>query len=149
MQLIINDRVDIALNVHADGVHVGQDELSVSEIRRVAGSQLQIGVSTHSVSQAQQAALDGADYIGIGPVFPSSTKAFEQFVGAEVVQEVIHAVSIPAFAIGGIDLDNVSKVAGIGCHRVAVSGIYSSLDPSDPQPWIDVTTRLKSLLANQ
>ena len=127
---IMNDRADIALTCGADGVHVGQEELSVADARRVIGPGKLIGVSTHSLDQARAAVVQGADYIGVGPVFASQTKSFSQQVGTALVKEICSEVSLPAFAIGGIDLTNAAQVAAAGCGRVAVTAMYatSSLD---------------------
>lgn len=81
-----------------------------------------IGVSTHSIEQARQAVIDGANYIGVGPVFPSTTKSFNKFVGLELVAAVAQEVKLPAFAIGGINADNVASVAAAGMPRVAIAG---------------------------
>ena len=127
---IMNDRADIAVACGADGVHVGQDELSVADARRIIGPDKLIGVSTHSLEQAQAAVLEGADYIGVGPVFASQTKSFSQQVGTALVKEICSEVGLPAFAIGGIDLTNAAQVAAVGCGRVAVTAVYAgaSLD---------------------
>ena len=125
---IINDRPDIAAAVHADGVQVGQDELTLKDVRAVVGPEMLIGVSTHSVEQARGAVLDGANYIGVGPVFPSTTKAFEQFVGPGLLREVWAEVTLPAFAIGGITLENLDQVLAAGFTRIAVSGAISNAD---------------------
>lgn len=119
---IMNDRPDLALLSHADGVHVGQEELPVAEVRRIVGVDMLIGLSTHSIEQAREAVLAGADYIGVGPVFPSGTKAFEQFPGLDFVREVAQEIRLPAFAIGGIDSQNVGQVVAAGLRRVAVGG---------------------------
>ena len=127
---IMNDRADLAVVTDADGVHVGQDELSVKEARRIVGPQRLVGVSTHTIEQARRAVLDGADYIGVGPVFPSSTKAFESLAGLEFVREVAAEISLPWFAIGGINADNVNLVVESGAKRIAVSSaILSAKDP--------------------
>ena len=127
---IMNDRADLAVVTEADGVHVGQDELSVKEARRIVGPQRLVGVSTHTIEQARRAVLDGADYIGVGPVFPSATKAFESLAGLEFVREVAAEISLPWFAIGGINADNVNLVAESGAKRIAVSSaILSANDP--------------------
>jgi len=119
-QLIINDRADIAAAVGADGVHVGQDELTVAAVRRVIGADKIVGVSTHSMEQALQAVDEGADYIGCGPTFPSQTKQFEAFPGVDFLQRVAAEITVPAFAIGGIDADNLAQVIEVGCLRIAV-----------------------------
>ncbi|MEQ8787779.1 MAG: thiamine phosphate synthase [Pirellulaceae bacterium] len=128
--LIINDRPDIAAVVHADGVHVGQDELTVKDARAVVGPQRLIGVSTHSLDQARTAVLDGADYLGVGPTFPSGTKQFSAFTGVELLRQVAAEVSLPAFAIGGVNLANLDEVLDAGFRRAAVAGaIVKAADP--------------------
>ena len=120
--LIINDRPDIAVLADADGVHVGQEELSVQDARRIVGPDRIVGVSTHSLAQAQQAVLDGADYLGVGPTFPSGTKSFDHFPGVELIARVAAEIRLPWFAIGGIDLQTISSAIQAGAMRVAVSG---------------------------
>ncbi|MEM7454180.1 MAG: thiamine phosphate synthase [Planctomycetota bacterium] len=123
---IMNDRADLALVTGADGVHLGQDDIPVSSARQILGATGLIGVSTHNVEQANQAVLDGANYIGVGPVFPSETKSFESFPGLQLVEQVASAITLPAFAIGGISLQNISQVVEAGMHRVAVSSAVCS-----------------------
>ena len=120
--LIINDRPDIAAVTDADGVHVGQDELSVQDARRVVGHDRIVGVSTHSIEQARQAVLEGADYLGVGPTFQSGTKSFSEFPGTNFVAQVAAEIRLPWYAIGGIDARNLTEVLGAGATRVAVSG---------------------------
>lgn len=122
---IMNDRPDLAILAVADGVHVGQDELTAQEVRAIIGPDKLIGVSTHSIEQARQAVLDGADYIGCGPTFPSGTKQFDSFPGLTFLKEVADEISLPAFAIGGITLYNVADVQTAGFGRVAVAGAIS------------------------
>jgi thiamine-phosphate pyrophosphorylase len=119
---IMNDRPDLARLVEADGVHVGQDELPVKEVRRIVGPNALIGVSTHNLSQVRQAVLDGASYIGVGPTFPSETKAFTEFPGLAFACQAAAETSLPAFVIGGVNLENVGQVVAAGLRRVAVSG---------------------------
>jgi thiamine-phosphate pyrophosphorylase len=127
---IMNDRPDIARLAGADGVHLGQEELSVKDARRIMGPRAIVGVSTHSIEQAREAVLDGANYIGVGPVFPSRTKDFSEFPGLELVRQVHAELRLPTFAIGGIDLDNMDEVIDAGSQRVAVSSaICDSDDP--------------------
>ncbi len=127
---IMNDRADLALAAGADGVHLGQEDASVHCARQILGSGKFIGVSTHDIDQARQAVIDGADYIGIGPTFPSTTKAFDQFPGLDFVKAVTAELSIPAFAIGGINAGNLGEVIAAGCRRVAVaSAITGSNTP--------------------
>ncbi|HUY92275.1 MAG TPA: thiamine phosphate synthase [Pirellulales bacterium] len=130
---IMNDRADLAALARADGVHVGQDELSVAEARAIVGPSALVGVSTHSLAQARQAALDGADYIGVGPTFASTTKRFDsgQLTGLELLRAVAAEIRLPAFAIGGIGCDNLHEVMAAGFSRVAVSGaVLSAADPA-------------------
>ncbi len=128
---IMNDRADLAVAVDADGVHVGQDELPVKEARAIVGPQRLVGVSTHSIEQARRAVLDGADYLGVGPVFPSTTKTFDLLAGLDFVRAVAAEISLPWFAIGGINAENVGEVVAAGARRIAVSNaILSAADPA-------------------
>jgi thiamine-phosphate pyrophosphorylase len=128
---IMNDRADLAVAADADGVHVGQDELPVKEARAIVGPRRLIGVSTHTIEQARQAVLDGADYLGVGPVFPSATKSFNSLAGLDFVREVAAEISLPWFAIGGINADSVAAVIEAGAQRIAVSqAILSAEDPA-------------------
>jgi thiamine-phosphate pyrophosphorylase len=127
---LMNDRPDLARLAEADGVHVGQDELSVKEVRRIVGPEGLIGVSTHDLDQVRRAALDGASYLGFGPTFPSGTKEFAAFPGLEFVRRAAAETSLPAFAIGGVTLANLPQVLAAGARRVAVSGaICRAEDP--------------------
>ena len=117
---IVNDRVDIAYVLDADGVHLGQDDMDIESARKILGFNAIIGISTHAPAQAQKAAADGADYIGMGPVFTTPTKPGRQSVGLEYVKWVSENIKIPAFAIGGIDLDNVQDVVNAGAKKIAV-----------------------------
>ena len=129
--LVINDRPDLAALVGADGVHVGQDELSVKDVRRIVGPRMLVGVSTHAIAQARQAVVDGASYIGVGPTFSSNTKAFHELAGLSLLREVAAEIRLPAFAIGGIGPENLADVMASGIRRVAVSGaIVSAADPA-------------------
>lgn len=129
---IVNNRPDIAKLSDADGVHLGQDDLPVSEARKILGPGRLIGVSTHSMDQAKKAVKDGADYIGVGPVYPTQTKKnVVPPVTLDYVRQAAEAgLPIPAFAIGGIKLHNVEEVLKAGARRVAVvTGIVKSLQP--------------------
>jgi thiamine-phosphate pyrophosphorylase len=129
--LIINDRPDIAALSDADGVHVGQEELSVKDARTIVGADKLVGVSTHSIHQARQAVLDGANYIGAGPTFPSGTKHFDNFPGLGFLRAVAAEITLPAFAIGGISETNLPEVLAAGICRIAVSGaVTQAVDPS-------------------
>lgn len=127
---IVNDRPDIAILAEADGVHLGQEDISLQEARRLLGPDALIGVSTHDLAQLQRAVLDGASYVGIGPVFPSGTKSFETLAGVDYVRQAMASTSLPAFALGGITLENVSSVVAAGAQRLAVSqAICAAEDP--------------------
>jgi len=128
--LIMNDRPDLAVLSGADGVHVGQEELSVAQVRRIVGPEMLVGVSTHSLAQAEQAVQEGADYLGVGPVFPSRTKQFDEWVGVELLGQIAAEISLPWFAIGGILPENVAEVCQAGGSRVAVGqGVTGADDP--------------------
>lgn len=118
---IMNDRPDLAVLSRADGVHLGQEELTVKDARQIVGIDALIGISTHSIQQAREAVLDGANYIGCGPTFPSETKTFAGFPGISFLSEVKNEIQLPAFAIGGINPTNLEQVINAGMSRVAVS----------------------------
>ena len=127
--LIINDNVEVALASGADGVHVGQDDLTVEQVRRLAGDRLIVGVSAHSVEQALAAQAGGADYLGVGAVFATATKSDAHVLPRETLAEICRAVDIPVVAIGGIGEDNLLQLAGTGVDGAAlVSAIFSALD---------------------
>src|SRR5262249_54437219 len=128
---IMNDRPDLAALSRADGVHLGQEELSVKDARSIVGPDALIGVSPHSLVQARQAVLDGASYIGVGPTFPSQTKRFEEFPGLDLLRQIAAEIRRPAFAIGGISLENLPSVLATGIGRVAVSSaVVDSASPA-------------------
>jgi thiamine-phosphate pyrophosphorylase len=118
---IVNDRPDIARLVEADGVHLGQDDMSLADARRILGAGPLIGVSTHTVEQVRNAVMAGASYIGVGPTFPSQTKNFEQLAGLHFIKQAMEMTTLPAFAIGGINAENIGQVVAAGGKRVAVS----------------------------
>ncbi|MDQ8735739.1 thiamine phosphate synthase [Paenibacillus sp. LHD-38] len=128
---IINDYPDIVLEVDADGVHLGQDDMPISEARAMLGPDRIIGISTHNLQQALAAEQDGADYIGVGPVFPTDTKPGRAAVTTSYVKEAARHISIPFVAIGGITLDNVDTVLSAGAERIcAVSAIVGHAEPA-------------------
>ncbi len=130
-QVIVNDRVDIALASGAAGVHVGQEDLAIEDVRRLSTGRLCVGVSTHDIDQARDAVARGADYIGCGPTFPSTTKSFEQFAGVEFLKQVAAEITLPALAIGGVTLENCHQVVGAGIRGVAVSAaVHGATDPA-------------------
>jgi thiamine-phosphate pyrophosphorylase len=126
--LIINDRPDFAALVRADGVHVGQEELSVKDARSIVGPESLVGVSAHSIQQARQAVLDGANYLGVGPAFASGTKQFDHVPGVELLRAVAAEIRLPAFAIGGITRENLEQVKSAGFTRVAIGGAITGAD---------------------
>ena len=117
---VINDRADIAQIVHADGLHLGQEDLRLADARRVVGA-MQIGISTHDLDQARQAAREGADLIAFGPIYETHTKEDpDPVVGPQMLAEVCRAVARPIVAIGGITPENVEKTLQHGATYVAV-----------------------------
>lgn len=127
--LIINDRVDIAAKVGADGVHVGLDDMSVKDARRILGNDKIIGATAHNVKEALSAEADGADYLGVGAVFGSSTKSDAKPLEMSELKAVCEAVKIPVCAIGGINACNISNLCGSGIKGAAViSGILAGED---------------------
>lgn len=127
--LIINDNVEIALECQADGIHVGQDDLSPSQVRKLVGNQMIIGVSAHSVAEALEAEKSGADYLGVGAMFTTSTKTDARPLPFQTLQAICQAVSIPVVAIGGINKANILELSGSGADGVAlVSAIFGAKD---------------------
>jgi len=128
---IVNDRVDLALAVEADGVHVGQDDLPAREARRLLRPGMILGVSTHDESQARRARDDGADYVAVGSMFPTGSKTGFQLVGPDLLRRVRPEIPVPLVAIGGITVDNVAEVIRAGADAVAViSAVCASPDPA-------------------
>lgn len=135
--LIINDYVDIAKVVDADGVHLGQEDMPLEEARIVLGKRKVIGISTHSLSQAVRAEKSGADYIGFGPIFQTSTKDAGRPKGIDGLRKIRKRVHIPVVAIGGITWENVNEVLESGVDACAIaSGILSG----------DITANVKKLI---
>ncbi|PTY78929.1 thiamine-phosphate diphosphorylase [Heyndrickxia sporothermodurans] len=130
--LIINDRVDIALAVGADGIHVGQDDIPLSALKRIVPKSMIIGVSTQTIEQAQLAEKIGADYIGIGSAFPTKTKQDATVLSMETLKAIKDSVNIPAVAIGGITLDNFHQLKEINFSGIAVvSAIMKAKNPKE------------------
>ncbi len=129
---IINDRLDIALASHADGVHLGQEDMPAKTARKLLGKSRIIGISTASLEEAMQAEKDGADYIGLGHIYPTSSKLKESPpIGTETLQRVAALVSIPIIAIGGIGMENVASIISCGASGIAViSAVSRAIDPS-------------------
>ena len=128
---IVNDRIDIAALLEADGVHLGQDDLDVISAREILGENAIVGISTHAPEQALKAVQDGADYIGAGPVFATPTKQGRIPVGLEYVKWASENINIPFFAIGGINEKNVQEVISAGAKRIAV--VRAIINSSSPQ----------------
>ena len=128
--LIINDRVDIAMAVDADGVHVGQSDMPCDVTRRLIGEDKILGVSAATIEEAKKAQNDGADYIGTGAVFPTQTKDDADSVTKQELKEIVESVDIPVVAIGGINLDNAPELIDTGIAGLSVvSAIMSSGNP--------------------
>lgn len=139
--LIINDNLEVALKSGADGIHVGAEDITVAEIRRKVNKEFIIGATAKTVEQARKAEKDGADYLGVGAVFTSPTKKNAVRITAKQLNEICNSVSIPAVAIGGISLDNVSEIAGCGMNGIAViSAIFEADDI------IETTKKLKDIV---
>lgn len=127
--LIINDNVELALKVDADGVHVGQEDMDARDVRNLIGADKILGVTAKTVEQAQKAQLAGADYLGSGAVFGSTTKPNAKPMSRELLQTICASVSIPVVAIGGIHRGNIASLAGTGIRGAAVvSGIFAAAD---------------------
>lgn len=122
--LIVNNRIDLAILCGADGVHLGQDDVPIAEARKICSKcdkpDFIIGISTHSMEQALQAEKNGADYVGIGPLFATPTKPTYQPIGAELAAAVQQTLKIPAFAIGNINFENIDFLLQLGINKIAV-----------------------------
>jgi thiamine-phosphate pyrophosphorylase len=128
--LIINDRVDIALAIDADGVHVGQSDMPGDVTRKLIGEDKILGISAATIDEAKKAQKDGADYIGTGAVFPTSTKDDAESVTKDELTEIVKSIDIPVVAIGGINLENASQLTDTGIAGLSVvSAIMSSDNP--------------------
>lgn len=125
----INDNVDVAIACEADGIHVGQHDMEASDVKAKIGDKMMLGVSVQTVEQALEAKKNGADYLGVGAVFSTSTKPDADSVSRETLSAICNAVSIPVVAIGGISKENILKLSGTGVNGVAlVSAIFASND---------------------
>lgn len=136
--LIINDRLEVALRSGADGIHIGQDDISAAEVRNAAGPGFMIGVTAKTVEQAVKAEADGADYLGSGAVFPSPSKKEAVRITKDELKNICDAVNIPVIAIGGVNCSNIQELEGCGISGIAaVSAIF------DAEDIMDETIRLK------
>lgn len=134
--LIINDHVDIAIAIDADGVHLGQDDLPLPVARQMIPDKI-IGRSTHSLAQAQEAVREGADYINIGPIYPTGTKdGLHTFLGPETIAEIAPQIDLPFTVMGGIKLTNVEELLDAGARRIAVVTAVTQAD--------DITAAVKT-----
>ena len=125
----INDNVEIALQCHADGIHIGQEDMEAEQVRKKVGKDMMVGVSVHSVEEALQAVKNGADCLGVGAMFSTSTKTDVDVLSKEVLREICHAVDVPVVAIGGIHKENMMQLSDTGVDGVAlVSAIFGADD---------------------
>ena len=125
----VNDNVEIAIKCHADGIHVGQEDMEAAQVRQRVGNDMMIGVSAHSVEEALEAVRNGADCLGVGAMFSTSTKTDVSVLPKEILCDICAAVDIPVVAIGGIGKSNISQLAGTGVDGVAlVSAIFGADD---------------------
>ena len=130
--LLINDRIDIALAVGSEGVHIGQDDMPADIAREIIGEDKILGVSASTVEEAKKAEIDSADYIGSGAVFPTSTKDDADSVSKEELKEIVDSIDIPVVAIGGITVENAHTLKGSGIAGFSVvSAIMSAEDPKE------------------
>lgn len=126
---IVNDNVNVAIASNADGIHIGQEDMGLKDVREIVGENMIIGISAHTVEEAKFAQENGADYIGIGAVFETSTKNDVDVIPYEKVKSICDAVDIPKVAIGGINAENILKLKGSGIDGVAVvSAIFGAKD---------------------
>ncbi|MCM8782544.1 MAG: thiamine phosphate synthase [Candidatus Omnitrophica bacterium] len=141
---IVNDDVTLANALDADGVHLGREDLSIQKGRAIIGEKKIIGYSTHTFAQAKKAVLGGADYISIGPIWETPTKAHYKAVGLKILKKLKEEVKIPIFAIGGINLSNIGEVIRNGADGIAV--VRAIIDEKDPEA---SARRLKKELAKR
>ncbi|AUS95302.1 thiamine phosphate synthase [Clostridium thermosuccinogenes] len=126
---VVNDNVDIAIAVDADGVHVGQNDMEAGNVRELIGRDKILGVSVQTVEQAVLAEKRGADYLGVGAVFPTGSKADADYVSRDTLKEIYEAVNIPVVAIGGINRENIMELSGSGiCGVAVISAIFAQTD---------------------
>lgn len=125
----VNDNVDVAIKCGADGIHVGQDDMNAHDVRSLVGDDMMIGVSVHTVEEAIEAVENGADCLGVGAMFATSTKVDADVLSLQTLYDICHSVDVPVVAIGGLNKDNISRLAGSGVDGVAlVSAIFASGD---------------------
>ena len=143
--MIMNDNVEAALelsDIYCDGVHLGQDDMSPTEARRILGDDMIIGVTAHNVDEALKAQADGADYLGVGDVFGSATKNDTTRITTDILREICHSVSIPVVAIGGINENNILSLKGTGIAGAAVSKAMFGMPL--PQEFLDTESQFEN-----
>lgn len=127
--LFINDNVEVAVKCGADGIHVGQEDMAVSAVRSLVGDEMMIGVSVHTVEEAVEAVKNGADCLGVGAMFATSTKDDAEVLSAQTLSDICRVANIPVVAIGGLNKDTISSLSGTGVDGVAlVSAIFAAKD---------------------
>ena len=128
--LIIDDRTDVALAVGAEGVHLGQSDMPIDTARKIVGDKMIIGATTKTVEQALEACKNGADYLGVGAIYPTTTKVKTVLTSVDTLKDIVKAVSVPVNAIGGLNKDNIDVLKGSGISGIcAVSAIMKADDP--------------------
>ena len=128
--LIIDDRTDVALAVGAEGVHLGQSDMPIDTARKIVGDKMIIGATTKTVGQALEACKNGADYLGVGAIYPTTTKVKTVLTSVDTLKDIVKAVSVPVNAIGGLNKDNIDVLKGSGISGIcAVSAIMKADDP--------------------
>ena len=144
---IVNDRVDIAIAAEADGVHLGQDDFPIPLARRLLGEDVIIGGSAATMEEAQACLSEGADYVGFGPVYPTTSKEDAGPVsGAELLKKVVQSISLPIIAIGGVSVENVHEVMKAGAHGIAViSTVCCQEDPEQATRALDQALQASSI----
>ncbi|MDO5708095.1 MAG: thiamine phosphate synthase [Andreesenia angusta] len=126
---IINDNIEIAKEVDADGIHIGQSDINIKEARKILGEDKIIGVSAHTIEQAIEAEENNADYLGVGSVFPTDTKDDAENINIDILKDIVQKVNIPIVAIGGINRENIYELKGVEIAGIAsISAIFSNED---------------------
>jgi thiamine-phosphate pyrophosphorylase len=144
---IVNDRVDIAIAAEADGIHLGQDDFPIPLARRLLGEDVIIGGSAATMEEAQACFSEGADYVGFGPVYPTTSKEDAGPVsGAELLKKVVQSISLPIIAIGGVSVENVHEVMKAGAHGIAViSAVCCQEDPEQATRALDQVLQMSTI----